>query len=162
MIIDLKITDGSPSFWGKILHVRGPIPTRGTDLHMTLTISDESIFQNGTNENNSNGIVISIFKSNPSEFPHFENVKNEINLTLFDLKESYSEPNIPISYGRVKLVSNKENEGSYSVVLTLSYTFDIIYDGNDVVKTFTSAPVPYVFSIENQNNKIVIKEFSNR
>ncbi len=82
---------------------------------------------------------------------------DEIFITLDDLKKPYSELGIEIDEGRVNILS-EEVRGKNSVRLSLSYsnTANLTYAGEDAeLRSFSSAKVPYRFSISNLGNNII-------
>ncbi|MEK6928915.1 MAG: hypothetical protein AABW65_03090 [Nanoarchaeota archaeon] len=85
---------------------------------------------------------------------------NKIIFKIIGLSKPYSEPGINIPYGRVIMFS-EEGAKTSSITLTLDYkNTDIVYNKNDEEKAFSSAPIPYKFSIRNEENKINIIEIS--
>lgn len=92
---------------------------------------------------------------------HIKPSTKEIRLILEGLKEPYSEPDYPIPYKKVMVVSAKGQKTS-SANLTLKYeNFILKYDDNILTeKVFSSAQTPYHFSITNNKNDINIIEVS--
>ncbi|MBS3071484.1 hypothetical protein J4408_00680 [Candidatus Pacearchaeota archaeon] len=82
--------------------------------------------------------------------------EDKIVFLLRDLKEPYSEVDVPIDIGNVKVTSQKEQK-DYSVELVLNYTglFNLTYNENrplDMDRSFAQAATPYEFSITNLGN----------
>ena len=84
---------------------------------------------------------------------------NDITLELNDLSSVYSEPNVSINDGNVKIITQKGQKKN-TVYLTLSYPlYDITFSGKDDDKKLTAAPLAYQLYIENNGGgKIDITE----
>ena len=92
--------------------------------------------------------------------------ENERIAFLFDdIDNPYSEPNESIKSGWVSILTHHRQK-NFNVELSLDYQniTDIQYDGDDLLKQFGPASVPYAFSVESLGNgtdRIVnIKEIS--
>lgn len=74
-----------------------------------------------------------------------------------DSKFKYSEPELIVPLGRLKVLTTKSNP--WKVNLWINYTFDLVSDtGNK--KEFSVASTPYQLYIENQgvvDNKVIVK-----
>jgi len=89
--------------------------------------------------------------------------------TLDDLSKPYSEPNISIPFGNIKLIS-QEGQKYSSASMTLNYSgkLNITYKGrDDVTQKFNPASTPYRFLINNNGAQggfyvINIEEISGR
>lgn len=85
--------------------------------------------------------------------------KNDtITLMINDLGDPYSQPDIELNEGNVKILTTQGPKKS-SVNLTLKYNFNMTYDGNDEEVAFSQASTAYKFSIENSKT-IDIREVS--
>ncbi len=91
------------------------------------------------------------------------NVKPETKDLFFaidGLGVAYSEPNVPITRGRITLLT-EPFQGKYRTTLTVHYTIALTYNGGTAPKKFTPAATPYQFSITNVNNaRVDISEIS--
>jgi hypothetical protein len=78
-----------------------------------------------------------------------------------DSKGTYSEPGKVINDGNVQVYTEKKS-GYNTVTLTLSYgdSYDLEFEGQDIVKTLSKSSTPYKFSISNDgadsNGKIIL------
>ena len=70
------------------------------------------------------------------------------------LTSLYSEPNVSITDGDLKLLSIK-GQKTNTVYLTLDYRLNITFNGKDVEKKITAANLAYKLLIENKDNKII-------
>lgn len=93
---------------------------------------------------------------------------DQIYLTINDLSKPYSEPNVSIDFGRIKIISQAGQKSS-SVKMTLDYKgrFNITYNDKDEDKKFTLSSTPYSFLISNDGAEnglyqINIEEISGR
>lgn len=84
---------------------------------------------------------------------------NSIDFIISELNVVYSQPDIPIAFGSVEVLTT-EGQRTNTVRLRLKYDFDIVYNGEDELGEFTASTIPYSFSIENRDNKIDIRESS--
>ena len=84
---------------------------------------------------------------------YINSTSDKILFVLDGLRKPYSEPGIPIEYGRVSVLS-EQNQKSSRVYLGLNYSglFNLTYAGNEEVKKFTTAAVPYKFVILNKGD----------
>jgi len=88
---------------------------------------------------------------------YINSTSNSIFLGVEGLTSIYSEPGVEIEDGNLKIMT-VEGQKSNSVFLTLNYAFNITYDGEDIEKKLTAAPLAYKIIIENKgNNQIDIK-----
>ena len=92
--------------------------------------------------------------------------ENERIVFLFDeIDRPYSQPNESIENGWVSILT-RQGQKKFSVELSLNYQniTNIQYDGDDLLKQFGPASVPYIFSVEsigNGTDRIVnVKEIS--
>lgn len=88
--------------------------------------------------------------------------ENTIALILNNIQKPYSEVDVPIYIGPIQVISKKAQRG-YIASLSIDYIFNITYAGEELQepKIFTSAAIPYRFSITNLNNtRADIKEIS--
>jgi len=85
---------------------------------------------------------------------------DEIGLILSELSKPYSEPNVTVSIGRVKVLS-EEGQKTSTVYLKTVYTRNITYNGLNDYRQFASASTPYKFRIWNNDSWIDITEVSN-
>ena len=76
---------------------------------------------------------------------------NSIYLVIDDLSFLYSEANVTINDGDVKIKTVKGQKVN-SVYLTLYYDSDITYAGQNLNKKITAASLPYNIYIENKGN----------
>lgn len=76
---------------------------------------------------------------------------NSIVFVINDLTSLYSEDGIPITDGDLQILSKKEQKND-AVYLTLSYDYNITFNGNDTEKVLTAAAYPYHIYIENKDN----------
>ena len=85
-----------------------------------------------------------------------EPLNDKIKYVLEESNVRYSEPSVPISIGRIEILTEKMNE-KYKINLSLSYVYNITYDGSDIEEgKFNPVSIPYKFFIENRgrvNNK---------
>ncbi len=86
---------------------------------------------------------------------------NDLIFTIEGLGVAYSEPKIPITRGRISMLT-ESFQGKYRTTLTIHYSpIDLTYSGGTATKKFTPAATPYQFSVTNVNNvKIDILEIS--
>ena len=79
---------------------------------------------------------------------------DKIIFILDDVKAPYSEPGVPSSIGRIKVLTEEMQKG-YSVSLTLGYggIIDLKYGDEDIAKKFTAAPTPYKLSITSKTSE---------
>jgi hypothetical protein len=84
----------------------------------------------------------------------FNTTDDKIFLIIPDITEPYSEPGVPIQTGEVMVLTEKDAQIN-TVVLTLSYQYNLTYNGNDLpaLKQFTMVPRPYTFSVANKENR---------
>ena len=80
--------------------------------------------------------------------------KDKIYLFIDGLTTLYSEPGVPIEYGRI-IVTSQKGQKTNSINMTLDYNVNITFGGADQLKKITASSVPYKFSIENIENKVV-------
>lgn len=99
---------------------------------------------------------------------YIDGKNDEIRFVIDGLTKPYSQPDVPIEIGRVKIVSSKGQKTS-SVNLTVAYQANLTYQGQDGEKKFTAASVPYKFSAKNEGvygepgrTLVDIEEISNR
>ncbi len=78
-------------------------------------------------------------------------LNNSITFVIKDLSKPYTEPGIPVKYGRITIIS-EEGAKTSSVNLSVSYNANITYEKKEDTKILKSAATPYRFSIENINN----------
>jgi len=75
---------------------------------------------------------------------------DEIVFVLKDLKKPYSQPDIPIKFGRVTIISQEGQKSSTaSLILDYKNTTNLTYAGREQLKKFTAATTPYKFIIRN-------------
>ncbi len=80
---------------------------------------------------------------------YFNASADEIILTLSDLSKPYSEPNVTIDIGRIKVRSELGQKRS-KVYLRAIYNSNITYAGKDEDKKVSAATIPYRFYIDNR------------
>lgn len=97
---------------------------------------------------------------------YVDSVNDTIFFILEDSSALYSQPNQETKFGKIKILTTP-GATSNRVKLTLPYNLNITYhDGDGVIKQFSSASVPYRFSITNKgfdasrNETVDIKELS--
>ncbi len=85
--------------------------------------------------------------------------RDEIKYVLGESNVRYSEPNVQLNIGRIKIFTKEINE-KYEIILYLNYTYNITYAGSDSnFKDFSPVSIPYEFFIENKglvNNRLWI------
>lgn len=79
---------------------------------------------------------------------------DEIMLVVEGLTSLYSESNVSINDGNLKILS-MEGQKTNTVYLTLDYTLNITFNGKDTDKKMTAANLAYKLLIENKDNKII-------
>jgi len=81
----------------------------------------------------------------------FVNSSNDtIKYVLEGADVRYSEPNFVLNVGRIKVLTEELTE-TYRITLSLSYNYNITYDGSDkYVGEFSPVSIPYDFFIENK------------
>ena len=88
----------------------------------------------------------------------FDSSNNQIIFELKDSRSVFSEPDVPINIGRIKVLTTAGTKLN-TVALTLAYDQNLTFANSDSLRKFTQAPTPYKFSIEYlqapSGNKIV-------
>ena len=88
---------------------------------------------------------------------YFNSSNDKIIFVFNDLKKPYTEPDVEIEFGRVKILSVEDRRASH-VFLTLDYgnIANLTFSGKDEDRKFDAASKPYAFSIENigRNNSL--------
>ena len=79
---------------------------------------------------------------------------DRITLVVDGLTSLYSESNVSISDGNLKILSMK-GQKTNTVYLTLDYELNITFNGKDDEKKITAANLAYKLLIENKDNKII-------
>ena len=81
---------------------------------------------------------------------YFDTISDTITYVLEDSRSLFSEPGKTIPIGRIN-VTTTEKTKYYEVMLVLSYSHNLTFDGQEqeAVK-FSSTSVPYIFFIENK------------
>lgn len=81
----------------------------------------------------------------------FDNVNDEIRFVLDDSRSLFSEPDIEIEIGEIK-VKTKEGTKRHTITLTLKYNnLDLTFEGDNLGESkFSRAGIPYKFKIENK------------
>lgn len=76
---------------------------------------------------------------------------SKIKYILDESNVRYSEPDVPVSIGRIKVLTEELTE-TYKITLTLDYLYNITYDGknNKEEQEFTPVSIPYQFFVENK------------
>ena len=84
---------------------------------------------------------------------YFNSSSEEIVFSIKDLKKPYSEPDIGIDFGRIKVIS-VEGKKTSSIHLSLDYKTlaNLTFGGKEEDKKFNPTITPYKFSIENLGN----------
>lgn len=75
-----------------------------------------------------------------------DGVANTISITIPDVGVKYTEPDIPVSDGRVTILTTKTGKKEYLVVASTSYTnfgINITAKNRDEIFELTKAPTPY-------------------
>ncbi len=75
--------------------------------------------------------------------------ENQISYKLEGSKVLYSEPGAETSIGRIKVLTEELAKDNI-VTLTIDFDFDLKLSGLEDSKTFTSAAVPYRFSVNHE------------
>ena len=85
---------------------------------------------------------------------YFNASEDSVIFVIDDLSKPYSEPDIPIEIGRVKVISTEGQKFS-KVILTLEYSgfANLSYFGAERTVKFTPSSVPYRFSMQNLGDK---------
>jgi hypothetical protein len=82
--------------------------------------------------------------------------RDEVRYVLEESNVRYSEPGVPVNIGRIRILTEELTE-KYKITLSLNYTYNITYYGDDSgVEEFSPVSIPYEFFIENKgsiNNK---------
>lgn len=92
---------------------------------------------------------------------------NELGMVLREITKPYSEPDVEIDLGRIK-VKTEVGPKTSTVYLRAVYGVNITYRGSDSDKKLTAASVPYKLSMENKGSAsgqmiwVDIDEISNR
>jgi type II secretory pathway pseudopilin PulG len=111
------------------------------ELHQKIT----EVYDGG--QGNIRKIEINIKKGglmiNPEE--------DKIEFILDDSRVKYSELDKEIPFGSMTVKTAQQSKDKYSVTLSITYgQFDLTLNNEGNAKTYSSAPSPYIFSIENK------------
>jgi len=75
---------------------------------------------------------------------------DEILFVIKDLSKPYSEPGVPIEFGRVTILSEEgQKESTVSLILSYANTTDLTFAGGEESKKFSATSTPYKFFIRN-------------
>lgn len=86
---------------------------------------------------------------------HIDGDGNKIEMVIKGLSALYSEPGVEIEEGVIKIKSEEGlKENNVSLILEYS-SLNIQFNEQDAQIKFSSAPLPYKFSIENKNNYLI-------
>ena len=79
-----------------------------------------------------------------------DSIGDRIVFELNDSRSLYSEPGVPISIGRINVITF-EGRRRHNVVLFLNYVHNITFNGEDIkTQKFTGVSIPYKFVVENK------------
>ncbi|MEK6824539.1 MAG: hypothetical protein AABX12_05580 [Nanoarchaeota archaeon] len=81
---------------------------------------------------------------------YFNATSDSIYYILEDSKAAYSEPNEPVSVGRITILTEPKTKGVHKITLFIEYAFNLDYANNNTIKKYSPASVPYRFSFTNQ------------
>jgi len=79
------------------------------------------------------------------------NAENNSIYWIIDSSYKYSELDEQVPLGRFKVITTQQDP--WQVKIIASYDFDLIYNGEDIIKEFEPAAVPYSLSMENMGNQ---------
>jgi type II secretory pathway pseudopilin PulG len=82
---------------------------------------------------------------------HINASSDEVLFVLSGMSKPYSEPDVEIDYGRVKVLT-EENGGKYNVKMKITYSgkANLQYLNSEENKKFGPASTPYKFALENK------------
>jgi type II secretory pathway pseudopilin PulG len=83
---------------------------------------------------------------------YFDALNDSVYFILENSKVAYSEVNEPVSIGRITAYTEKKSDEVYRVRLVIDYAFNLDYEGNESVRKYSPASVPYRFSFTNQGS----------
>ena len=83
---------------------------------------------------------------------YFNASGDSIYYILEDSKVAYSEPNEPVSLGKITVLTEPIIKGTNRITISMKYAFNLDYQNNQSVRKYSSAVVPYRFSFTNQGN----------
>jgi type II secretory pathway pseudopilin PulG len=99
---------------------------------------------------------------------YFDGLNDSVYFILEDSKVPYSEVDEPVSIGRITAYTERKTGDTYRIKLIIDYAFNLDYEGNQSVKKYSPASIPYRFSFTNQGSgdegslpTIVFRELSN-
>lgn len=83
---------------------------------------------------------------------YFDAGNDSVYYVLEDSKVAYSEPNEPVSLGRIVILTEMKSGDTYRIRLSVDYAFNLDYARNESVRKYSPASVPYRFSFSNQGS----------
>lgn len=81
---------------------------------------------------------------------YFNASGDNIYYVLEDSKVKYSEPNEPVSLGRITVLTEPRTKDVNRITIFMNYTFNLDYDNNLSVLKYSQASIPYRFSFTNK------------